>query len=92
MSRSVRLGDTIAAATSAVGVRPCGGCKRRQDKLNRAFEPTAVSGAYGRRGAKPPAIQVRLAASLLVGAVAVTLRERLRDPGRLRAGGPNSPP
>lgn len=28
------LGDTIAKATKAVGIKPCGGCKRRQAKLN----------------------------------------------------------
>jgi hypothetical protein len=92
MTRSVRLGDTIAAATSAVGVRPCGGCKRRQEKLNRAFDPSAVSWGSGPQRAKPPDVQVRLAASLLVGAVALTLRERLRDRGRLRGGSPISRP
>lgn len=29
------LGDTIARATSAVGIKPCGGCKQRQALLNR---------------------------------------------------------
>lgn len=29
------LGDTIAKITSAVGIKPCGGCKRRQATLNR---------------------------------------------------------
>lgn len=28
------LGDTVAKLTSAVGVFPCGGCKRRQRLLN----------------------------------------------------------
>ena len=28
------LGDTIAKVTSAVGIKPCGGCKERQKKLN----------------------------------------------------------
>ena len=31
------LGDTIAKITSLVGVKPCGGCKERQKKLNRLF-------------------------------------------------------
>ena len=31
---SIGLGDTIAKATRAMGIKPCGGCKRRQDKLN----------------------------------------------------------
>lgn len=30
------LGDALAAATGAVGVKPCGGCKKRQQALNRA--------------------------------------------------------
>jgi len=29
------LGDLIAAGTKAVGIRPCGGCKKRQEALNR---------------------------------------------------------
>lgn len=29
------LGDVIAAATSAVGIKPCGGCKQRQEALNK---------------------------------------------------------
>ena len=31
------LGDVIAAATSAMGMKPCGGCKERQEKLNQSF-------------------------------------------------------
>lgn len=30
------LGDLVARATSAVGIRPCGGCRKRQEALNRA--------------------------------------------------------
>ena len=29
------LGDVVAAATKAVGIRPCGGCKERQKLLNK---------------------------------------------------------
>lgn len=29
------LGDVIAAVTSAVGIKPCGGCKQRQETLNK---------------------------------------------------------
>lgn len=79
MNRSVRVGDVISAATSAVGVRPCDGCKHRQEKLNRAFDPSPVSRGNGRGRAKAPALPGRLAASLLVGAIALTLRERLRE-------------
>ncbi len=28
------LGDMVAAATAAVGIKPCGGCKKRADALN----------------------------------------------------------
>ena len=31
------LGDTVAKLARAVGVRPCGGCKQRQKKLNQIF-------------------------------------------------------
>jgi hypothetical protein len=31
----IGLGDAIARATSYVGIRPCGGCKRRAAALNR---------------------------------------------------------
>ena len=34
MSRG--LGDTIANVTKAVGIKPCGGCKKRQAILNKA--------------------------------------------------------
>ena len=29
------LGDAVAAVTKAVGVKPCGGCKKRQAALNK---------------------------------------------------------
>jgi hypothetical protein len=32
----VGLGDVIAGATTAVGIQPCGGCKKRQAALNKA--------------------------------------------------------
>lgn len=28
------LGDTVAKVTKAIGIKPCGGCKKRQKKLN----------------------------------------------------------
>jgi hypothetical protein len=31
------VGDTVAKITSAVGIKPCGGCKKRQQKLNEFF-------------------------------------------------------
>jgi hypothetical protein len=32
----IGVGDAVAAATKAVGVKPCGGCAKRQAALNRA--------------------------------------------------------
>ena len=29
------IGDVVAAVTSAVGIQPCGGCKKRQEALNK---------------------------------------------------------
>jgi hypothetical protein len=29
------LGDTIAKITTSLGIKPCGGCKKRQEKLNK---------------------------------------------------------
>jgi len=34
-SEPVGLGDVIKRATTAVGIRPCGGCERRAERLNR---------------------------------------------------------
>ena len=34
--KSIGLGDTIAKMTKAVGIKPCGGCKKRQEILNKA--------------------------------------------------------
>tara|TARA_R100000808_G_C2154779_1_gene166144 strand:+ start:9878 stop:10033 length:156 start_codon:yes stop_codon:yes gene_type:complete len=31
------LGDTIKNVTERVGIRQCGGCKKRQEKLNKLF-------------------------------------------------------
>ena len=33
--KSRGLGDTIAKMTSKLGIKPCGGCKKRQEKLNK---------------------------------------------------------
>lgn len=35
--KDIGLGDVIKRTTSAVGVRPCGGCGRRAEALNRRF-------------------------------------------------------
>jgi hypothetical protein len=31
------LGDVVKRVTHVVGIRPCGGCERRAEALNRAF-------------------------------------------------------
>ena len=36
-AKSKGLGDTIAKATNAVGIKSCGKCKKRQAKLNKMF-------------------------------------------------------
>jgi len=35
--QSEGLGDSIAKMTSALGIKPCGACKKRQEKLNQIF-------------------------------------------------------
>ena len=29
------LGDLLAKATATIGIKPCAGCKKRQEKLNK---------------------------------------------------------
>lgn len=49
------LGDAVAAATKAVGVRPCGGCARRQAVMNAATPGWArrLLGRLGVGGSRP---------------------------------------
>ena len=35
--QDVGLGDVVKRATSYVGIKPCGGCARRAEALNRWF-------------------------------------------------------
>jgi hypothetical protein len=35
VDEDIGLGDTIKHATSSVGIRPCGGCTKRAEMLNR---------------------------------------------------------
>lgn len=37
LGASEGLGDTIAKVTKAFGIKPCGRCKKRQQKLNEIF-------------------------------------------------------
>ena len=34
--KPVGMGDAVAAVTTAAGIKPCGGCKKRQAALNKA--------------------------------------------------------
>jgi hypothetical protein len=36
-SEDVGLGDVLKRATATFGIKPCGGCQRRADVLNRQF-------------------------------------------------------
>ena len=37
VKQSEGLGDTIKKVTNKLGIKQCGGCKNRQQKLNRLF-------------------------------------------------------
>jgi hypothetical protein len=39
------LGDVVAAVTTAVGIKPCGGCKQRQAALNRLVPFASAEGS-----------------------------------------------
>ena len=82
----MKVGDAIASATSAFGVRPCGGCKKRAEALNRLFDSGARGDATGSRRRSTleiantemrKVVAGRLAASFAVGLGALTLRRRL---------------
>lgn len=36
-NKSKGLGDTIKKVTNAMGIKQCGACKKRQEKLNKMF-------------------------------------------------------
>lgn len=40
------LGDTVAKIVKKTGIKPCGGCQKRRQKLNKAF-------AYAKKNNKP---------------------------------------
>jgi hypothetical protein len=46
----VGLGDVVAAATTAVGIKPCEPCERRKETLNALTPPVAARtlGVLGR--------------------------------------------
>ena len=35
--KSRGVGDTVAKFTKAIGIKPCGGCKKRREKFNNAM-------------------------------------------------------
>lgn len=37
MRKSKGVGDVIAKITESVGIKPCEGCKKRKEKLNKLF-------------------------------------------------------
>jgi hypothetical protein len=47
------LGDAIATVTTAMGIKPCGGCKDRQNALNAAVPFRGNCGKCG-KSAKAP--------------------------------------
>ncbi len=36
LMKSRGVGDTVAKFTKAIGIKPCGGCKKRREKFNQA--------------------------------------------------------
>jgi hypothetical protein len=36
IEKPIGLGDVVKKATTAIGVKPCGGCKKRAEVLNKA--------------------------------------------------------
>ncbi len=81
---AMRLGDSIATATTAVGVSPCGGCKRRAESLNRMFEarskgPATATGEANRaRAVSRGRTATPLVGPFVVGACSLALRRRIK--------------
>ncbi len=48
-NREVGLGDVVSKVTKAVGIKECGGCKRRRKALNRLLK---FGGKRGRKAAE----------------------------------------
>jgi hypothetical protein len=46
---SIGLGDTLKRVTTAIGIRPCGGCKHRAEALNRWIVLTGRERSKGAR-------------------------------------------
>jgi hypothetical protein len=44
--KPIGVGDVIATATTAVGIKPCGGCAKRKAALNQAT-PGWISRIFG---------------------------------------------
>ena len=38
LGRSVPAGDALQKLTQGVGVKPCGGCQKRQEQLNKLMQ------------------------------------------------------
>jgi hypothetical protein len=77
----MRIGDSITGVTSAVGVPPCAGCKRRAEALNRISDRRALDRPGGRGAGRgrvwDPAMSVL--GSVMIGAASLALRRMLRE-------------
>jgi hypothetical protein len=76
----MRIGDSIAAVASGVGVPPCAGCKRRAETLNRISEIRLPDRAARRQVAGKPDwdLAAGLVGSLMIGVGSLALRRMLR--------------
>jgi hypothetical protein len=77
----IGLGDAVARLTRTAGVRPCGGCQRRAEALNR----------LGRLPPRPrprtrSELTIRLCASVALGAIALAGRAWARPSSGTRVG------
>jgi cell wall-associated NlpC family hydrolase len=71
------LGDTIARATQALGIKPCGGCKERQAWLNRKLP-------YRRRAEASPGGDAETGVNKVFTNVNLSLQREPEDPRRDR--------
>jgi peroxiredoxin len=58
VEREVGLGDLIERVTSAIGIKPCGGCKRRAARLNRWMKFSAATREGVKVATRPPHLRL----------------------------------
>lgn len=68
----MRVGDAITSATAAARVRPCAGCKKRAETLNRIFDRPNTTAENTSRAVK------QLAGSLTIGLCSLLLRRHFK--------------